>query len=91
MAWAKGMTPSLLKKTTPVMKDIPPKNSSYIPEGSLWKETVEKYFCNSTATFRINLRTVLQIALCTLLHDKIFLNLHTIIKATVAGHTPIIR
>lgn len=42
MAWAKGMTPSLLKKTTPVMKDIPPKNSSYIPEGSLWKETVEK-------------------------------------------------
>lgn len=42
MAWAKGMTPSLLKKTTPVMKDIPPRNSSYIPEGSLWKETVEK-------------------------------------------------
>lgn len=42
MAWAKGMTPSLLKKTTPVIKDSPPKNSSYIPEGSLWKETDEK-------------------------------------------------
>lgn len=42
MAWAKGMTPSLLKKITPVIKDSPPKNSSYIPEGSLWKETDEK-------------------------------------------------
>lgn len=42
MAWAKGMTPSLLKNTTPVIKDSPPKNSSYIPEGSLWKETDEK-------------------------------------------------
>lgn len=48
---------------------------------------------NNSIIFRINLRIVLQIALhvCTLLHDKNVLNLHTIIKATAAGHTPIIR
>lgn len=46
---------------------------------------------NNSIIFRINLRIVLQIALCTLLHDKNVLNLQTIIKATAAGHTPIIR
>lgn len=56
------------------------------------KGNMKKYpVKNNFIIFRINLRIVLQIALCTLLHDKNVLNLHTIIKATAAGHTPIIR